>query len=564
MAIVTSLFAVVIVAAVSVWGVGRLSSATFDDLETRQVAQDAQGVRLALDYEIKLLANYGSTNAIWDGSYSDVKNGDRQTFAADFAPSSLPASYGVDAVLGLGLDGTVRVGGLAGGPAYTPLPSELATPAVLKGLWNPQAKSGKSTCGVLAAQAFPYLYCGFGAYPSSGTGNPAGGLVFLSALNPAKLSRLSQQLSLGLSVAASAPGEVAQRSSLNSSIGTLAVAVSFTSGSRTAMDITIPAGSGQSVTLQAGLARPIHSAAGHLSHQLLGYALVAAVLAVAAAVAFAGRAVRRKIRPLRETTEQIMASGDHRLRIDSKARGDIGALAGAIDSMLDALSDRELALQREHQQREQELQDSAEQQQRAEAAVRGKAQQRLVQTAESVLTELDEVLAQAGHVSASAGIIDSRVEHTEAVTESFVTQANRAGQVVGELTESLRHVRGVSELIASVAAQTNLLALNATIEAARAGSAGDGFRVVASEVKELATTTARSTTQIAETISRLEAQAEAMSGVIAEMGGGISDIERASAEVSEVTAQQRASAEQLGSAVQDAIGRISTLTRTEL
>src|SRR5437762_1148616 len=79
--------------------------------------------------------------------------------------------------------------------------------------------------------------------------------------------------------------------------------------------------------------------------------------------------------------------------------------------------------------------------------------------------------------SASRAVDQAR--QTDGTVQGLVTTASRIGEVVG--------------LINDIAGQTNLLALNATIEAARAGQAGKGIAVVASEVKSLATQTAKAT-----------------------------------------------------------------------
>ena len=76
------------------------------------------------------------------------------------------------------------------------------------------------------------------------------------------------------------------------------------------------------------------------------------------------------------------------------------------------------------------------------------------------------------------------------------------GQLTG-LESNLGKVTLMSRDIESIAKQTNLLSLNATVEAARAGDAGRGFKVVAGEVKMLATKTGEATGKIEEAIRDL-------------------------------------------------------------
>ena len=74
-----------------------------------------------------------------------------------------------------------------------------------------------------------------------------------------------------------------------------------------------------------------------------------------------------------------------------------------------------------------------------------------------------------------------------------------------EMQQTLMELSGIVDAITHIADQTNLVALNATIEASRAGDAGRGFGVVATEVKKLSGETQAATHRARNMLARHEA-----------------------------------------------------------
>lgn len=74
---------------------------------------------------------------------------------------------------------------------------------------------------------------------------------------------------------------------------------------------------------------------------------------------------------------------------------------------------------------------------------------------------------------------------------------------VSEVDSQANKIVDIIKIIDGIANQTNLLSLNATIEAARAGDAGTGFGVVASEIRKLAEKSKQSADEITEIINNM-------------------------------------------------------------
>ena len=129
------------------------------------------------------------------------------------------------------------------------------------------------------------------------------------------------------------------------------------------------------------------------------------------------------------------------------------------------------------------------------------------------------------------------------MAQSGVDTAHQASGTVAQLGESSTEIGNVIGLITSIAEQTNLLALNATIEAARAGEAGRGFAVVASEVKSLATQTSKATDEISGQIAGVQSSTASAVAVI-------EGISQTIARINEISAAIAASVEEQSSVTQ--------------
>ena len=145
-------------------------------------------------------------------------------------------------------------------------------------------------------------------------------------------------------------------------------------------------------------------------------------------------------------------------------------------------------------------------------------------------------------------------------TQAAVRAAETAVQVIQRLEASSTEIGKVVQLIATIAKQTNLLALNATIEAARAGELGEGFTVVADEVKELANNTARSTEQITATIDDLERDTAEMARTITTMIEGIGSVGEAADALRAVASDQDTLVNELSGQMNDTLDRVERMS----
>jgi methyl-accepting chemotaxis protein len=173
---------------------------------------------------------------------------------------------------------------------------------------------------------------------------------------------------------------------------------------------------------------------------------------------------------------------------------------------------------------------------------------------EDVTRNVQGVAAATEELSASIREISGQTSESSRIVAEAVRQADHTAAQVQALADSAMDIGQVVTLINEIANQTNLLALNATIEAARAGESGRGFAVVATEVKTLASQTAKATDEIATKIRAMQEATTSSASAITHIRSTIDRMSQVASVIAAAVEQQGAATQEISRNVQYASG----------
>ncbi len=331
------------------------------------------------------------------------------------------------------------------------------------------------------------------------------------------------------------------------------------------------------------------ASAGLLRLGWVALATTALIATCAAVVLF------RIVRPIVRLTRSMaaLAGGDLSVAIPAFARGDeIGRMAATVQVFKANALETQGLRQAQERERERAAADRhaamLELAQRFEATIGGIAQavsrsaDDLQQSAEAMSSSADRAASRSTAVAADAEEATQNVRTAAAATDQLSRAMTAVGgetaQARDRIAAAVERARGTDEdvrrlgqaadsigsvvgVIADIASQTNLLALNATIEAARAGAYGRGFAVVASEVKQLATETAKATTDITAQIQSMQSVATATIESVRAVCDIIADVAQITARIGAEIAGQVLATQEIAGSVSKVTERTSTVTR---
>ena len=246
-----------------------------------------------------------------------------------------------------------------------------------------------------------------------------------------------------------------------------------------------------------------------------------------------------------------LSKGDLTQRLTVTSKDEIGQLGGSLNRAMDSM-------------------DAALSEVGTSAKNLSHSSQQLARAAEALATGAQEQAASLQETSASLEEITATIrqnsdnaKHASQLAVSSRDSAEKGGKSATETVAAMAEIKSSSSKIAEIittideiAFQTNLLSVNASVEAARAGVHGNGFKVVATEVRNLAQRSAAAAKEIKTLINGSVRKVENGSTLVTNSGSTlkeiVSSVKRVSDIVGEIASashEQATGIEQVGKAM---------------
>jgi len=307
------------------------------------------------------------------------------------------------------------------------------------------------------------------------------------------------------------------------------------------------------------------SAAGTYSsskYLLVGLSVAAVVIGLLIAIGLA-RSIASSTAEMLAAIEEIAANNLSMADVNIRSHDEIGKAGVALNKMKNNLHQIIESISGTAQQVAAASEEfSSTSQQITANSEEATAQANTVSAAtEQVSRNLQTVATGAEQMSATIKDIARNAGEAAKVSREAVKNAETTNAIVAKLGDSSAEIGQVIKVITSIAQQTNLLALNATIEAARAGEAGNGFAVVANEVKELAKQTAKATEDISQKINAIQVDTKGAVEAIGTISGIISQISDISNTIATAVEEQSATTNEMSRNVVEAAKGSESITQ---
>ena len=151
-----------------------------------------------------------------------------------------------------------------------------------------------------------------------------------------------------------------------------------------------------------------------------------------------------------------------------------------------------------------------------------------------LLKTMENATAVADYTTSATGEAQRNLARMDHTMQTMVSATDSINAKLAALSDKASNINSVLITITKVADQTNILSLNAAIEAEKAGEAGRGFSVVATEIRRLADQTSVSTWDIEQMLKEMQS---AVSASVMGMDKFSEEIRRSVGEVRQVGEQ---------------------------